>query len=326
MRKRAKDFRRPDLLVLAPRCSDDPDFLKRLEAGCVARDKKIDLLVRSGQIRFGGVGQWTGSDCPLVVLTGFHQPYHLLTNVGCIGAGRVLAASRAEADREKIRRRAAQHNVYFGSNDLVKKTAAAVVTTATELEEFDTELQKKVSKVPVDTLLYIAITRATWGIIVVEPDARRFVQHFVVGKTGRRVSRAGKKFVAKSSLHQDQTGDMDIPQPRLLHGSQVLLNDTTNTHATNINLSGKDLSLVPNSVISMRQTECLDLSVNNLQRLPKQLWSLPLRELNLSYNHYLGRGMLRFLKEAGCCTTLKKLWLRDVSTTGEKLNSGENVL
>ena len=66
-----------------------------------------------------------------------------------------------------------------------------VVAKAKELEETHADLLTKISKVPVDTLLYIAITRATWGIIVVEPDARRFVEHYVVGKEGRSRSRAG---------------------------------------------------------------------------------------------------------------------------------------
>merc|ERR1719247_1097779 len=106
-------LRRPDVLVLAPRCSDDPGFLKRLEDGCVMRDKKVATMVNNGQIRFGGVGEWTGSDCPLVMLTGFHQPYHLLNNVGCIGPDHVLAASRVDVERAKILAKAAEPNSQF---------------------------------------------------------------------------------------------------------------------------------------------------------------------------------------------------------------------
>lgn len=351
------DLRRPDVLVLAPRCSDDPEFLTRLEHGCVARDKNVKMLVNSGQIRFGGVGEWTGSQCPLVVLTGFHQPYHLLNNVGCIGPERILAASSVEVDRGKILAKAAQPNDRPWSRDNVRKPAMKVVAKAKELEETHAHLLTKISKVPVDTLLYIAITRATWGIIVVEPDARRFVQHYVVGKEGRARSRAGEEFMVKTSLDTSD-GDRDVQErrsirrmharrfaqhyvlgkngrwvvntevnsvvkpswnsfePRIMHRSQVLLERREETQAHYMNMSGKDLSLVPDSVLDMDDTHCLDLSVNNLQRLPKGLWSLPLRELNLSHNRALGRALLLILKEAASCTGLEKLWLRDVSEEG----------
>lgn len=98
-RKKADLSDRPDVLVLAPQCIDDPSFLTRLKDRCMVHNTKVNSLVESGQLCFGGVGEWTGSDCPLVVLTGFHQPYHLLTNVGCIEAERSLAASRANLAR-----------------------------------------------------------------------------------------------------------------------------------------------------------------------------------------------------------------------------------
>ena len=84
---------------------------------------------------------------------------------------------------------------------------------AKELEESHKDLEKKISKVPVDTLLYIAITRATWGIIVVEPNARKFVQHYVVGKEGRARSRAGEEFMVKTSLDTSD-GDRDDQERR----------------------------------------------------------------------------------------------------------------
>ena len=187
-----------------------------------------------------------------------------------------------------------------------------------------------------DTLLYIAITRATWGIIVVEPNAKRFVQHYVVGKEGRARSRAGEEFTVKSSLHtsssdgrdQEHTSclkkvnensgnnlQLNMLEPRIMR-SQVLFERREETQAHYTNMSGKDLSLVPDSVLDMHETQCLDLSVNNLQRLPKGLWSLPLRELNLSHNRALGRALLLILQEAASCTGLEKLWLRDVSEEG----------
>ena len=76
---------------------------------------------------------------------------------------------------------------------------AKAVAKAKELEETHTDLLAKLSKVPVDALLYIAITRATWGIIVVEPDARRFVQHYVVGKEGRARSRLSPPLAGRLS-------------------------------------------------------------------------------------------------------------------------------
>ena len=69
----------------------------------------------------------------------------------------------------------------------------------------------------------------------------------------------------------------------------------------------------------MHETESLDLSVNNLQRLPKGLWTLPLRELNLSHNPGLGRVIKSILKEAAQCTDLTILRLRDVARKGGKL-------
>ena len=107
-------LQRPDVLVLAPRCSDDPDFLVKLEHQCVTHNDKVAAMVKSGQIRFGGVGEWTGSDCPLVVLTGFHQPYHLLNNVGCTGPERILSASKSEVSRAKILAEAAEYNAKIG--------------------------------------------------------------------------------------------------------------------------------------------------------------------------------------------------------------------
>ena len=72
----------------------------------------------------------------------------------------------------------------------------------------------------------------------------------------------------------------------------------------------------PKCILDMKNITCLDLSVNNLQRLPDELWGLPLYELNLSHNPSLGRTLLSSLDEAAGCTTLKKLLLRNV-TKGE---------
>ena len=96
----------------------------------------------------------------------------------------------------------------------------------------------------------------------------------------------------------------------------MLLNTTKGTHLTRLNLSAKDLSLVPDSVLGMQETQRLDLSVNNLQRLPKGLWTLPLRELNLSHNPGLGRDILLILKGAARCTDLTILRLQDVARKG----------
>ena len=83
-----------------------------------------------------------------------------------------------------------------------------------------------------------------------------------------------------------------------------------------LDMSGKDLSLVPKSVLDMRETQTLDLSVNNLKRLPNTLWQLPLRELNLSHNPSLGRVLLSVLREAARCPHLTRLELRDVLRKG----------
>jgi len=62
----------------------------------------------------------------------------------------------------------------------------------------------------------------------------------------------------------------------------------------------------------MPSTEWLDLSVNNLQRLPSEVWRLPLRELNLSHNQSLGRTLLKIIEQAAQCEKLEILRLRDV--------------
>ena len=74
-------------------------------------------------------------------------------------------------------------------------------------------------------------------------------------------------------------------------------------------------------VFEMGEVEHLDLSVNNLEQLPSQLWRLPLHELNLSHNSCLGRVLLPALEEAAQCTHLKTLKLRDVVTAGEEHGS-----
>jgi len=167
--------------------------------------------------------------------------------------------------------------------------------------------------VPVDTLLYIAITRATWGLSVVEPDPKRFVQHFVIGKRGRVLSTQGIGFLAKRSF-EDPAG-RKAETPRYVHAGQVL---STAAKLTRLDMSGNDLILVPNAVLSMRETQFLDLSVNNLMQLPKELWTLSLCELNLSHNPLLGRVLLSALREAAQCTQLSKLLLRDVVTDDDQ--------
>ena len=84
-------------------------------------------------------------------------------------------------------------------------------------------------------------------------------------------------------------------------------------------MSGKDLMLVPQCVLDKDDTTSLDLSVNNLQRLPTTLWALPLRELDLSHNHSLGRLLLSVLAEAAGCTGLRSLWLRDMVPPGARV-------
>ena len=79
--------------------------------------------------------------------------------------------------------------------------------------------------------------------------------------------------------------------------------------------SNKDLSLVPKIVTDMENTAYLDLSVNNLKRLPAALWTLPLHKLDLSHNRYLGRALMSVLESAARCRTLKELLLRDIVTT-----------
>ena len=78
-------------------------------------------------------------------------------------------------------------------------------------------------------------------------------------------------------------------------------------------MSGKDLELIPKCILDLHNIELLDLSVNNLQRLSSELWKMPLRTLNLSYNQRLG---LSVFKGAAQCLSLEELHLRAVVAKG----------
>ena len=77
-------------------------------------------------------------------------------------------------------------------------------------------------------------------------------------------------------------------------------------------MSGKDLESIPKCILDLHDIELLDLSVNNLQRLPSDLWKMPLRTLNLSYNQRLGRVLVSVFKGAAQCLSLEELHLRAV--------------
>ena len=57
-------------------------------------------------------------------------------------------------------------------------------------------------------------------------------------------------------------------------------------------------------------------AVNNLIRLPSDLWNLPLRTLDISQNPCLGRVLLSLLAEAARCVTLQELRLRAIMGKG----------
>ena len=319
VKKSKKLSEQPDVLVLAPRCSDDPQFITRLKDGCLKQSARIKQLTKDGYIQFGTVGEWTGSDSPMVVLTGFHQPYHLLTNVGCFDRDDILAASVAEMERlvalRDLNSNAVEDSVF--NNALDKYLLETEWIEPEQLEEQHSLLESRMVEIPVDTLLYIGVTRATWGLTVVEPLARRFAAHYKIGTEGRALSRAGKPFTAHWSDNSAAT-DGERPKSRVLHNAQVLLDEEIERNA--LNLSGKDLALIPRFVIDLDKTEILDLSVNKLQELPSGLWNLPLRTLDLSYNPRLGRVLLSIFKGAARCSSLKELRLRDVMGAGRMLD------
>ena len=318
---------RPDVLVLAPRCSDDPEFVHRLKDGCLKQSSRIMRLVKNGQIQFGAVGEWSGSDAPLVILTGFHQPYHLLANVGCFGIKSMLRASRTKVARVKACGKmfremgveARKINDYDESHILMKQFCKIKDLPET-FEQRHSILEKRLLKVSVDTLLYIAITRATCGLSVVEPFPKRFVAHYQIGTEGRCLSRAGKLFSARWSDDCFGPGEKG-PKPMVLHSAHVLL-DMDHLESKSLNLSEKALALIPKYVIDLHNIEILDLSVNNLQRLPNELWNLPLRKLNLSHNPSLGRVLLLVFKGAARCVHLQELCLQDIIETGVACGGG----
>ena len=299
--KRSKKLSvKPDVLVLAPRCADDPKFIDRLKSSCLKRNNRIAQLTENGQIQFGTVGEWTGSDAPLVVITGFHQPYHLLTNVGCFARDNILSASVAEMKKWKKR-------LTFEDAGFVRQYHIPEVNTQIKhLNQQHTILTGRLVEIPVDTLLYIAVTRATWGLSVVEPFARRFAAHYQIGKEGRRT---GESVTVRWSDNSDGP-----PKSRVLRNAQVLLEPDCEDKS--LNMSGKDLESVPKCVLDLKDTEMLNLSVNNLQRLPSDLWNLPLRTVDLSYNPSLGQALLSVLKGAAKCVNLQKLHLRAVVGKG----------
>ena len=169
------------------------------------------------------------------------------------------------------------------------------------------------AQIPVDTLLYIAVTRATWGLSVVEPFAKRFLAHYQIGTEGRSRSRAGKSFTALWSADSVEPGEKG-PNSRVLLNAQILLD--TNADSKSLTMSGKDLGLIPKCILDLHDIELLDLSVNNLQRLPSDLWKMPLRTLNLSYNQRLGRVLVSVFKGAAQCLSLEELHLRAVVAKG----------
>ena len=325
-KKSKKQCGHPDVLVLAPGCSDDPEFVHRLKQKCVKQNGRIRQLVKNDQIQFGTVGEWTGSDCPLVILTGFHQPYHLLANVGCYRRDDLLSVSAAESERLealeniagtsediKLRRR---YNPVFRDNWNKFYLSECGGEERAMLEQRQSILESRLKQIPVDTLLYIAVTRATWGLSVVEPFPRRFAAHYQIGVEGRSLSRAGKPFTA----HWSYVSDENVPKSRMLRNAQVLLDEDSEN--TSINFSGKDLELVPKCVIDLVGTEILDLSVNNLKRLPNDLWNLPLHTLDVSYNPSLGRVLLLVLDGAARCKSLQQLRLRAVMGQGGGYGDG----
>jgi len=299
----------PDVLVLAPRCADDPRFIDRLKVNCLKRNSRIAQLTNNGQIQFGTVGEWTGSDSPLVIITGFHQPYHLLTNVGCFARDHILAASLAEIKKWKKR------STYVDGGRLRMLYDGEVSSKIKQLGQQHTVLAGRLVEIPVDTLLYIAVTRATWGLSVVEPFARRFAAHYQIGKKGRR---AGKSVTVQWS--DDSDGH---PKSRVLRNAQVLVDPDSDDKS--LNMSGKDLDSVPKCVLDLQDTEMLNLSVNNLQRLPSDLWNLPLRTVDLSYNPCLGQALLSVFTGAAKCVSLQKLHLRAVVGKGQ-MSSDMNKL
>lgn len=175
---------------------------------------------------------------------------------------------------------------------------------------------ERVSAVPSDTLLHVAITRATWGLSVVEPNPRRFVQHYVIGREGRQRKTSGEPQLVYSSLN-GVSGERPM-KPRRLHNALVLVSEqrTAEKKSRVLDMARKHLYLVPQNVLNMHNIEELDLSVNDLRVLPTELWDMPLRVLNLSHNPCLGRVLLSALKEAKRCTRLQSLLLRDVVPDG----------
>ena len=174
-------------------------------------------------------------------------------------------------------------------------------------------LASRLSEIPVDTLLYIAVTRATWGLSVVEPFAKQFAAHYQIGTEGRSLSRAGKPFTARWS--DDSAGTKTKrPKSRVLLNAQVLLDPDSENK--NLDMSGKDLELLPQFILDLKDVEVLNLSVNKLRRLPSDLWHLPLRTLSLSYNPNLGKSFWSILKGASQCMNLHQLCLRAIVEKG----------
>ena len=84
-----------------------------------------------------------------------------------------------------------------------------------------------------------------------------------------------------------------------------------------LDLSSKDLELIPLLFISRaKNLKNLDLSKNNIFRFTNDLWELPLREINLSYNKPLGTKLVSILTAASKCITLNKILLRGMRKEG----------
>ena len=213
---------RPDILVLAPHCSDDAEFLSRLRDECLKRlaamgsAAPVQDLLKTGQLQFGSVEEWTGADCPVVIVTGFHQPHYLLVNKG----------------------------VY---------------------------LQK--GGVPVDAALYIALTRSTLCVYVVEPQAQSFVEHMKIGLESRQASGA---VLVQSSVPGKKA--------MYLNNEQRVLSNDKREEVTSFDFTGHHLETIPEQVfIRPGIVESLNISQNAFSSISSRLGELVrLQSLDLS--------------------------------------------
>jgi hypothetical protein len=144
-----------------------------------------------------------------------------------------------------------------------------------------------------DPLAYIAMTRATYGTVVVEPNAARFARHYVI----RAVEGGGYEATGDAALGDvvvvvDASGrprlwprNVNLAEQGLVAVPSELLEPLRAGSLVTLNLSANQLASLPEEMGGLVSLVELDLEGNQLTSLPEGVGGLvSLETLNLQEN------------------------------------------